>query len=192
MNEPNLVTMLAGVFGLLAGFMGLLGLFYSPVAFGVAVPFGVSAAVLWYHGSGRLEARIRGSARERTARERTARGRTRRDASAGPRGPNFGDGRRMRGEPGGARGREGFAGAGGGRGAAGDGGAGASGRYAPQGERVGPTRDEALAVLGLEPGASRAEVRSAYREHAKQLHPDRGGDEDAFKRLNRAYDRLQE
>lgn len=171
-TEPNVVTALAVVFGVLAGFMGVLGVFYSPVAFGVAVPFGVSAAVLWYHGSGRLEARMRQSARRRTTR----------DASAGPRGPRFGDGRRTRG----ARRR--------GPGAGRRGGARAGGRqqWAPQGERVGPTREEALRVLGLEPGASQAEVRRAYRERAKDLHPDRGGDEDEFKRLNRAYDRLSD
>ena len=110
--------------------------------------------------------------------------RTARDASAGPRGPRFGDSRRMRGGFEQARGRT--------RAGATDGGASARDRYAPPGEPAGPTREEALDVMGLEPGASSAEVRAAYREHAKDLHPDRGGDEDAFKELNRAYDRLRD
>jgi curved DNA-binding protein CbpA len=34
-------------------------------------------------------------------------------------------------------------------------------------------------------------VRRAYREKVKQVHPDaEGGSEDAFKRVNEAYERL--
>lgn len=45
----------------------------------------------------------------------------------------------------------------------------------------------AFAALGLDPDASAAEVRAAYRERVKRIHPDRGGDEEAFKRLRAAY-----
>lgn len=38
------------------------------------------------------------------------------------------------------------------------------------------TREEAAAVLGVEAGASAAEVRAAYRELAQMLHPDKYGD----------------
>uniref|UniRef100_UPI003AB42214 J domain-containing protein n=1 Tax=Enorma sp. TaxID=1920692 RepID=UPI003AB42214 len=38
------------------------------------------------------------------------------------------------------------------------------------------TRDEALSVLGLEPGASPAEILAAYRELAQMLHPDKFGE----------------
>ena len=37
------------------------------------------------------------------------------------------------------------------------------------------TRDEALSVLGLKSGATRDEVRLAYRELAQMLHPDKFG-----------------
>ncbi len=38
------------------------------------------------------------------------------------------------------------------------------------------TQEEAAAVLGLETGASNAEVKAAYRELAQMLHPDKYGD----------------
>ena len=49
------------------------------------------------------------------------------------------------------------------------------------------------AVLGLEPGATRAEVRRAYRRRAKAIHPDVADGADAtgeMARLNRARDQL--
>ena len=60
------------------------------------------------------------------------------------------------------------------------------------------TRDEALSVLGLEPGASRAEILAAYRELAQMLHPDKFGEnkrlraraEQQMKRINEARDVL--
>ncbi len=38
------------------------------------------------------------------------------------------------------------------------------------------TQEEAAAVLGLETGASNAEVKAAFRELAQMLHPDKYGD----------------
>jgi len=46
------------------------------------------------------------------------------------------------------------------------------------------------AVLGLEPGASQDEVRHAWRVAAARLHPDRGGDPDAFRVAKAAYEFL--
>jgi hypothetical protein len=48
-------------------------------------------------------------------------------------------------------------------------------------------RSEALALLGLEPGASAAVIKRAYRRLAKTHHPDLGGDVEAFRRLDAAY-----
>ena len=45
--------------------------------------------------------------------------------------------------------------------------------------------------LGLQPGASPEAVRSAYRERAKETHPDRGGSDAAFKQLQEAYTTVQ-
>jgi DnaJ-domain-containing protein 1 len=45
----------------------------------------------------------------------------------------------------------------------------------------------ALALLGLEPGASQAAIKAAYRRLAKSHHPDMGGDGEAFRRLEAAY-----
>lgn len=41
-------------------------------------------------------------------------------------------------------------------------------------------------VLGLEPGASTAEINQKFRELSKGVHPDQGGTEAEFKRLNTA------
>jgi DnaJ-like protein len=49
-------------------------------------------------------------------------------------------------------------------------------------------------VLGLAPGADSREVAAAYREQAKRWHPDRGGGEEAARRMadiNAAYDLLR-
>ena len=48
-------------------------------------------------------------------------------------------------------------------------------------------RQQALALLGLAPGASPAEIRRAYRRLAKNHHPDLGGEVTAFHRLDAAY-----
>lgn len=56
------------------------------------------------------------------------------------------------------------------------------------GEKADPTDpDDAFAVLGLTADASLSEVRSAYRERVKEVHPDQGGDERTFKRVRQAY-----
>jgi molecular chaperone DnaJ len=53
-----------------------------------------------------------------------------------------------------------------------------------------PTRDH-YAVLGVPRTDSIAAIRSAFRDRAKQLHPDRRrGDESAFRELREAYEAL--
>lgn len=46
------------------------------------------------------------------------------------------------------------------------------------------------ALLGIDLGASKREIRNAYRRQARKLHPDVGGDEAAFTQLHAAYRRL--
>lgn len=46
-----------------------------------------------------------------------------------------------------------------------------------------------LAELGLEPPCSSADIRQAYRRKARTAHPDQGGDQRAFIRLQNAYRR---
>ncbi|MFB6080545.1 MAG: J domain-containing protein [Haloferacaceae archaeon] len=99
--------------------------------------------------------------RRTRARARSAGARRQRAASRGPRGGPWGDG---------GRGRR---------------------ARAPSTADAGPSPAEAYRVLGLDPGAGPEEVRAAYRERAKELHPDaESGDEEAFKRITRAYETL--
>jgi len=44
--------------------------------------------------------------------------------------------------------------------------------------------------LGVEKSASQSEIRKAYRKLARTHHPDRGGDEEKFKEIQKAYETL--
>lgn len=54
------------------------------------------------------------------------------------------------------------------------------------------TRTADLAALGLSPGASDTEIRSAFRQKALHHHPDLGGDAAVMTSISEAYQRLIE
>lgn len=45
----------------------------------------------------------------------------------------------------------------------------------------------AYEALGLPTTADHEEIKSAYRTRVKEVHPDRGGDEESFRRVQEAY-----
>jgi molecular chaperone DnaJ len=47
-------------------------------------------------------------------------------------------------------------------------------------------------VLGVAKSASGDDIKKAFREKARRLHPNSGGDEDTFKELAEAYAVLQD
>lgn len=63
-----------------------------------------------------------------------------------------------------------------------------------QGRRgsLGSYRAETLLYdrLGVDPTATDAEIRNAYKRMALQLHPDKGGDPESFKQMKEAYEVL--
>lgn len=52
------------------------------------------------------------------------------------------------------------------------------------------TPEEAYQVLGLKPGASKAEIRAAYHRLMRAAHPDAGGSDWLAARINQARDVL--
>jgi len=51
--------------------------------------------------------------------------------------------------------------------------------------------DEACAILGVEPDASWEEIERVYRVKVQFAHPDKGGDPQRFKRIQKSYDYLK-
>ena len=188
MQHDRLITGIAIALAGCALVLTLLGVVYSPAVLFVALAVGAAAYFMWYQASGRLARRVYRSV-ERQARtnggeartgQRTRQTRERGGFGAGPREdwvPPGGRGGQQR-----ARQRRG-----GQRGGVGDG---RERRRAPS-TTSGPTEAEAYSVLDLDPGADDDTVKQAYRRKVKEVHPDTdGGDEEQFKRVTRAYERL--
>lgn len=168
--------LLLGVAAVLAGttvLLGVFGLVYNPVLLLAAVPFAAATYFLWSSATGRLDARMR----ERVT---TSQVRDGVDSDGGGRSP---DARRTGGR------RDAPTGPGrGGRAAAG---ATAHGRPRGRPGASETSRSAAASVLEVDPAADEAEIRRAFREKARELHPDApGGDEAEFRRVRTAYERL--
>ncbi|ELZ94013.1 chaperone protein dnaJ [Haloferax mucosum ATCC BAA-1512] len=149
----------------------------------VAVPFGATTYFMYSDVSGRFEARFR----RRGVRAnsggfgfQSARRGARQDETGG-----FGAGPRGGPREGPGAGRFGRDGRGGRRTG------GRTNRTRVRPPRRGMSRQKALRTLGLDDDASAEEVKEAYRARVKETHPDaKSGDEETFKRVNRAYERL--
>lgn len=61
---------------------------------------------------------------------------------------------------------------------------------AGSGEPAVMSKEDALRILGLETGASEAEIKAAYHRLISSLHPDRGGSDYLAAQVNRARDVL--
>ena len=46
-------------------------------------------------------------------------------------------------------------------------------------------------ILKIQDGASKKDIRKAYRNLVLKLHSDRGGDDEQFKKIKRAYEDLR-
>lgn len=55
-----------------------------------------------------------------------------------------------------------------------------------------PVRKGLYEVLGVEPTATAADIRRAYRKLAVVHHPDKGGDEEKFREISAAYKTLSD
>lgn len=62
----------------------------------------------------------------------------------------------------------------------------------PRGFNQASQDDSLYKILGVDSQSSSTDIKKAYRRKAMHLHPDKGGDEEEFKRLNEAYEILSD
>jgi len=55
-----------------------------------------------------------------------------------------------------------------------------------------PGAGDPYAVLGVQPGASEAQIHAAYRDAVRRTHPDAGGSAGAFEAVQDAYETLRD
>ena len=91
-----------------------------------------------------------------------------------------------------ATGRRTYGGAGAGAGARPGSRPGAGRTYTPPPPPGGVSEAEAFSRLGVKPGASRDEVRSAFRRKMYEAHPDRGGSHEQAVRVTEAWDAIKD
>jgi hypothetical protein len=179
----RLVTAVAAVFAATAMLFGVFGFVYNLGFLFVAALFGAVSYFMWYHASGRFAQRL-----YRGVEDRAAPGGQQGGFGAGPREewePPRDEGARQRART--ARGQRARAGPQGGA----RGGNRRRRRATAAAQQRGPTAAEAYDTLGLDPSADEDAVKSAYRKKVKQVHPDAAdGDEEAFKEVKSAYERL--
>lgn len=176
-DRDTVGIVLAGVFAGLATVLAVVALARQPFLLVLAVPFAAAAYLVWMGATGRTpfggyrrvspEAARRARA-QRAEREAGGRSRFAEEARREAAGQRARAGERTR--AGRERGR----------------------RRAPQ-QPEALARREAARILGVDADAEPAAVRSAYREQVKEVHPDaEGGNEERFRKVNEAYERLQE
>jgi hypothetical protein len=184
--QQRLVTGLAAAFALMTAILGIAGIVYSPALLILAVVFGAVTYLLYYQASGRMLDRIYRSVERKAATGGTDSNRG--GFGAGPREewtpPRQEQRRQARQQT--ARERVQQARqrrrAGGGQ---------RRRRASSVQQQSGPTVREAAQILGVGPNADESTIKQAYRARIKDVHPDAAdGDEEEFKRVQAAYERL--
>ncbi|MFB6134273.1 MAG: J domain-containing protein [Halanaeroarchaeum sp.] len=163
MNRSRLLLVVAAVLAGTGAVLAIAGIATNPVFVVLSLPFGAAAYVMWADATGRRRFRWRRAARRV--------GSHRGDATRGQRPGQSRRARRFRT-------------------------AGGSGRHRRRRSEATPAAGgmsprDARQVLGVDDDADDAAIRRAYRERVTEVHPDTdGGDEEAFKRVTEARDRL--
>ncbi|MFB6075195.1 MAG: J domain-containing protein [Haloarculaceae archaeon] len=185
MDYDRLIRGVAAALGATTVVFVVLAFAYNLVLLFVALTFGAATFLMYDQISGRMARRVYARVEQQARRNRA-------DGPGRGGRSGFGAGPRADWEPprGGQRARAAGGRTNRARSRAGGGRSGGGSRRRRQaGDRL--SAAEAYRRLGLEPGADQSAVKAAYRERVKAVHPDTdGGDEERFKRVKEAYERL--